>query len=81
MPCAKQVVSSASVIREVFGYACDHQVSFLNSPFFLHAVLSLSTSFPSAQTSWKVLFGFMKVVAIWLRSCRTCLVGELHLHG
>jgi len=28
MPCAKQVVSSASVIQEVFGYACDHQVSF-----------------------------------------------------
>jgi hypothetical protein len=54
---------------------------FLNSPFFLHAVLSLSTTFPSAQTSWRVLFRFTKVVAIWLRSCCTCLVGELHFHG
>jgi hypothetical protein len=50
---------------------------FFNSPFFLHAVLSLSTTFPSAQTSWRGLFRFMKVVAIWLRSCSPCFVGEL----
>jgi 26S proteasome regulatory subunit T4 len=87
MSCAKQVVSSAivdkyigesaRVIREMFGYARDHQVLFFCSHFFLHPVLTLCPTFPSAQTSWRGLFRFMKVVAIWLRSCSACFVGEL----
>jgi hypothetical protein len=47
MPCAKQVVSSASVIREMFGYACDHQVSFLKFSFF-----------PSCSVVFKYYFSF-----------------------
>jgi hypothetical protein len=55
--------------RKCLGMHVITRYLFFNSPFFLHAVLSLSTTFPSAQTSWRVLFRFMKVVAIWLRSC------------
>jgi len=47
MPCAKQVVSSVSVIREMFGYACDHQVSFLKFSFF-----------PSCSVVFKYYFFF-----------------------
>jgi len=47
MPCAKQVVSSASLIWEVFGYACDHQVSFFNFSIF-----------PSCSVVFKYYFSF-----------------------
>jgi hypothetical protein len=86
MPCVKQVVSSASVIREVFGFACDHQVSFFKFSFFpsCSVVFKYYFSFCSdlLESAFQVYEGSCNLAEVlsYEGSC-TCLVGELHFHG